>query len=227
MSTMSRYSSSSWFQIQNSNLELFWFLWWSWSCSLVLWFVCVKWKMILQDSRLSTLGPVVSGCQVCTFTLDKKDVPKPTEMKSLLKIIHLLKEKHRKWSGTQPDICLVSQDGSTVFTQRLTKYHDYHHPPHHFYHHIIPIITITVDMHWIFFRQSIYILPCLTRWLQSAVRSEVDKVQSSRSPLSQSSPSSALSWSDHPLYHNRYSVSILLTPLKVGIHHSNFSTDGF
>ena len=83
MSTMSRYSSSSWFQIQNSNLELFWFLWWSWSCSLVLWFVCVKWKMILQDSRLSTLGPVVSGCQVCTFPLDKKDVPKPTEMKSL------------------------------------------------------------------------------------------------------------------------------------------------
>ena len=103
--------------------------------------------MILQDSRLSTLGPVVSGCQVCTFPLDKKDVPKPTEMKSLLKIIHLLKEKHRMWSGTQPDICLVSQDGSTVFTQRLTKYHDYHHPPHHFYHHIIPIITITVDMH--------------------------------------------------------------------------------
>ena len=72
MSTMSRYSSSSWFQIQNSNLELFWFLWWSWSCSLVLWFVCVKWKMILQDSRLGTLGPVVSGCQVCTFPLDKK-----------------------------------------------------------------------------------------------------------------------------------------------------------
>ena len=81
--------------------------------------------MILQDSRLSTLGPVVSGCQVCTFPLDKKDVPKPNEMKSLLKIIHLLKEKHRKWSGTQPDICLVSQDGSTVFTQRLTKSHDY------------------------------------------------------------------------------------------------------